>query len=241
MSAASITRVPSRALLACGIASSVLYLAMNAFVPLAFPGYSYADQTVSELSAIGAPSRSLWVPLGFLYDVLVAAFAYGVWIVGVWGRWPSARRRHLRTVAWLLLAYAVIGAAWPPMHLRETLAAGGGTISDTLHIVWTAIEAPLMMLAIAFGATVFGREFRDYSIATIVAMVTFGALTGTHAGNVDLNLPTPWIGVWERLGIGAFMLWMIAFATCLIRIEGRRSSSIRRGSASASASALASR
>jgi hypothetical protein len=47
-------------LLICGIASSLLYAAMLVFVPLFWKGYSSASQTVSELSAIDAPSRSLW-------------------------------------------------------------------------------------------------------------------------------------------------------------------------------------
>jgi hypothetical protein len=118
------------------------------------------------------------------------------------------------------------------MHLRETLAAGGATISDTLHIVWTAIEVPLMILAMAFGAACFGKQFRDYSIASIVCMVTFGVLTGTQSGNIDLNLPTPWIGVWERLSIGAFLLWTVVVATRLLRARRRRQSSSRRSATS---------
>ena len=42
-------------LLACGILASLLYTGMNALVPALFEGYSMASQTVSELSAIGAP------------------------------------------------------------------------------------------------------------------------------------------------------------------------------------------
>ena len=105
-------------LLTCGIVSSLLYVAMNVLVPMQWEGFSSASQTVSELSAIGAPTRSLWVPLGVTYTLLVAAFG--------WGVWASARQnRPLRVAGGLLVAYGVIGLAWPPMHLREVLAAGG--------------------------------------------------------------------------------------------------------------------
>jgi hypothetical protein len=40
-----------KTLLACGVLSSLLYVAMNVFVPMQWPGYSSAAQTVSELSA----------------------------------------------------------------------------------------------------------------------------------------------------------------------------------------------
>ena len=53
-----------RLLLCCGIISSLLYVAMNVFVAMQWKDYSSTSQTVSELSAIGAPTRSLWVALG---------------------------------------------------------------------------------------------------------------------------------------------------------------------------------
>ncbi len=50
-----------KTLLACGILSSTLYAAMMVVVAQQWPGYSSASQTISELSAIGAPTRSLWL------------------------------------------------------------------------------------------------------------------------------------------------------------------------------------
>ena len=64
------------ALLLCGVLSSLLYVAMTIVVPMYWESYSSASQTVSELSAIGAPTRSLWVPLGLAYTLLVAAFGW---------------------------------------------------------------------------------------------------------------------------------------------------------------------
>ena len=52
--------VVARNLLLCGVAAPVLYYAANVIVPMRWAGYSSVDQTVSELSAIGAPTRGLW-------------------------------------------------------------------------------------------------------------------------------------------------------------------------------------
>jgi hypothetical protein len=65
-----------KALLVCGILSRLLYVAMNVFVAMQWQGYSSASQTVSELSAIGAPTRSLWVLPAAFYTVLVK----GLWM-----------------------------------------------------------------------------------------------------------------------------------------------------------------
>lgn len=131
--------------------------------------------------------------------------------------WGSARRnRPLHIVGGLLVASGIIGLAWPPMHQRAVLAAGGGTLTDTLHIVWSALTVLLFMLEIGFGAAALGKRFRVYCIATIVILVVFGALTFLDAPRVAANLPTPWIGVWERINIGVFLLWVVVLAVALL-------------------------
>jgi len=215
-----------RILLTCGIVSSLLYVAMNVFVPLQWDGYSSASQTVSELSAIGAPTRPLWVPLGVAYTVLVAAFGCGVW--------ASARRNNfLRVAGGVLVAYGVIGVAWPPMHLREVLAAGGGTLTDTMHIAFAMVTVLLMLLAMGFGAAAFGKHFRRYSIATMVILVACGAATVPAAANLQANLPTPWLGVWERINIGVFLLWVVVLATTLLNIRDTAAVTGREGARAA--------
>ena len=67
----------AKALLACGVASSLLYAAM--ITTLRFGSYDPWSQVPSELTAIGAPTRSLWLVLGAFYTALVLAFSAGIW------------------------------------------------------------------------------------------------------------------------------------------------------------------
>jgi hypothetical protein len=85
------------------------------------------------------------------------------------------------------------------MHQREVLAAGGAGFSDTMHVALGGVTVLLMFLTIGVGATAFGKPFRLYSIATVVVLLTFGALTFVEAPRLQANLPTPWIGLWERI------------------------------------------
>jgi len=199
-------------LLCCGIASSLLYIAMNIFVPFRFAGYNSASYTVSELSAIGAPTRILWVSLGIVYSLLVVAFGCAV-------RLSATGNRHLRIAGSTIGIYALVSLVWPfaPMHQREILAAGGETFTDTMHLSMAAITVLLMMIAMGFGAVSFGNQFYFYSITTIALLLFFGALTGLDAPKVNANLPTPWVGVWERINIGLFLLWVIVLAIKLLR------------------------
>jgi amino acid transporter len=119
----------------------------------------------------------------------------------------------------LICIYGALGIGWhfAPMHQREILAAGGGTISDTMHILFSFVTVFLMLIAMSFGAAALGRVFRLYSIISIIVLMIFGVLTGIEAPNIDVNQPTPMIGVWERINIGVFLLWVVILATVLIR------------------------
>ena len=199
-------------LLIGGILSSLLYVAMNIFVAMQYQGYNSASYTVSELSAIGAPTRSLWTGWAFLYTFLVIAFGWGIFK-------SAGTNRAIRIMGILILIYGALGFGWhfAPMHQREILAAGGGTLSDTMHLVLSFVTVLLMLMAIGLGATAFGEMFRFYSIISLVMLLIFGILTGLEAPDVESNQPTPLIGVWERINIGIFLLWVVILAIILLR------------------------
>ena len=197
-------------LLVCGILSAIVYLAANIIVPAQWDAYDWKSQTISELSAIGAPTRALWIALVTPYSVLLIAFGLGVIL-------SANRHRGLKIAGWLLIIDAVIGFTWPPMHPREVLAAGGGTFTDTMHIVYTALNALLMFAAIGFSMTAFGSRYRVYCIATVIVELAFGIVTGMQSSDMQANLPTPWLGVWERIILVAMMVWPVVFAIALLR------------------------
>ena len=203
-------KMTQKALFFCGILSSLLYTTMNIFIPMQFPGYSVASQTVSELSAIGAPTRILWVWLSSIYTLLILAFGWGTWHV-------AQNNRPVRIVGVLIFVHGIIDIFWPfaPMHLR----GAEFTTTDTMHIILGAVTVLLMMLIFGFGAAAFGKQFRIYSIVSIIIFIVFGTLTGLDSPRIAANLPTPWIGIWERVNIGVFMLWLIVLAIILLRRE----------------------
>jgi len=196
-------------LLFCGILSPLLYAFSDWLSGLRWVGYSFRDQTISELAAIGAPSRPLFSALLVLIYLLFIAFGIGVW--------QSAGARHaLRVVGGLLVALGVMALTvgqFVPMHLR---GAEQG-VTDILHLVEGGIAVLMVVAAIAIAATAFGRWFRLYAIATIIVMLTFGTWTGIDAPLIAENLPTPWIGVKERIFWYTYQLWFIVLALTLLR------------------------
>jgi hypothetical protein len=206
-------------LLGCGIVSSVLYIAVDILGTLRYPGYRYTEQQFSELTAAGSPVRPLMIALNVIpYTLLVVAFAMGVW--------TSARpKRAGRITGAMLLGYAAFGMAGGavfPMKPREALAAGEGTLRNTMHIPATMVMSLFILLAMGFGATLLGKRFRYYSYATIAILIVFGVLTSLQAGKMVADELTPWMGLAERINIYATMLWVAVLAIGLLRAQKPR-------------------
>ena len=201
-------------LLLCGVISSILYLAaIDLIAPLLHPEYhDYTSQMVSELMAVGAPTRSLLVWLFLPYNLLLFAFAIGVWV-------SAGNSRAGRFTVGSLSGFAVVstvGLLLTPMDVRGTV----GSQRDPLHIACTIVMSIFIVSAIASGAFLQGRRFRRYSFATITTVIVFGALAGLLARPLAEQQPTPWLGLAERVNIYATMVWVAVLAAALRRAPG---------------------
>jgi len=193
-------------LLVCGILSSVLYVGADIVAAMSWHSYSYTSQSISELFAIGSPTKLIFALVP--YTSLVIAFGIGVW-------WSAGGKRTLRTTGILLFAYGIasqVGSHFP-MHQRGAT----GSLTDTMHIVLTIVLVLLVFLFIAFGATAAGTWFRFYSIGTIVTLLVFGALAGLQGPRIAANLPTPYLGITEPVNAYSAMLWVLVLGLVLLR------------------------
>lgn len=216
-----------KVLLVCGIVSSLLYVATTIIGALVWQGYNSISQSVSELMAIGAPSKPVVDPLFIAVCVLEIGFGVGVWL-------SAGPKRALRVVGGLLVgfgAFDLVGKFLPvgSMHQREALAAGGATLTDTLHLILAGVDTLFIFLIIGFGAFALGKWFRLYSIGTILVLLVFGFLAAQDAARVAANLPTPYTGLEERINIFGYYLWAAVLAIGLLRapVEQPQSDSLR--------------
>jgi hypothetical protein len=205
--------VVANVLLVCGVAASLLYVVANVLGAIVWDGYSLKSFTISELSAIEAPSRPLVPSLMLVFGALSLGFGIGVVTV-------AGGKRNLRITGWLLVAIGVLNAAGPfvPMHLR----GAEPSLTDTMHIVVTGVTSLLLAVAIWFGRGAFGRGFRVYSLATLATMLVFGVLAFMDGPRIAVNEPTPWVGLTERVCVGAYLLWMFALSGALLCTQGAR-------------------
>jgi len=202
-----------KVLLVGGVLSSLLYvIGIDVIAALAYRDYhNYVDQMVSELFAVGAPTRTLMVWLSIPYIVLVFALAVGVWV-------SAGRKRATYFTAAALVGYGAVSTAGLllfPMDVRGTVDSQ----RDTLHIFATILMSIFIVAMMAFGAFVHGMRFRIYSLATIATVIVFGAWAGILAR--PMPGPPPWLGLAERVNIYATMLWVAVLAVSYLRVQER--------------------
>lgn len=201
-------------LLACGVLAPLLYVATDVLAATRWQGYSYTAQTISETFAIGAPTRPLVLARGLGYSALVIAFGLGIWCA-------ASGKRALRSAGALLIAIGLVDLLAPlvaPMHLR----GAERSLTDTLHIVFASVDVLFILLIVGFATSALGRRFCLYSIGTIAVVVVFGMFAGLDGPRIGANLPTPWVGITERVSVFSYMLWLLVLAIGLLRIPGRR-------------------
>lgn len=202
-------QVLRKVLLLCGILSSLLYVITDILAAIQWESYSYTSQAVSELQAIGAPTRPFVISLFSAYGMLVMAFGLGIWVT-------DGRKRARFGI--ILFGYGIVGAVtllFFPMHLR----GAEGTISDIMHATLTGVIVLFILLFIGLGGTLHGKWFRLYSIGTILIILLFGVLAGLDGPRITAQLPTPWLGIKERINIYATLLWVLVLSIKTLHVK----------------------
>ncbi|WP_368487957.1 DUF998 domain-containing protein [Clostridium sp. BJN0013] len=199
-------------LIALGILSSILYIITDIAASVMWSNYSHTSQTVSELIAVNAPTRLYVAILFTIYDLLIYAYGVGIMI-------SSNGKRALKIAAFLIITKEILGLVatlFFPIHLRGV----EGNFSDTMHGILTAAGVFLCMFpAMIAGAVSFKGRFRVYSIITMILFVIFGILAGSDQPKYALDMPTPMMGIWERINIYGYMFWIVVLSVMLLRFK----------------------
>ncbi|MDH6365701.1 putative membrane protein [Enterococcus sp. PF1-24] len=181
----------------CGllaIVSLLSYTAAVVFSPLAYPGYNWLAQGVSDLSAANAPSNLLWQQLSSLYEVcgmisimMVCVFIQGKLNKGIRiGIYLFAAMNWVSCVGYSLFPISDIDHA--------------GTFQDVMHIVVTILVVLLSIISLVVISVGGWREKQYKSLAIWSSM----ALLVMFMGAVGVNVvPAEYFGIPERFSVFA--------------------------------------
>jgi PPOX class probable F420-dependent enzyme len=205
------SRTATKALLLAGIAAAGVYVVGDILSGLLYNidrPYSFKDQWISELTALGSPVRPLMVTVMTVHGLLLAAFAGGIWRT-------AGQNRRLRWAGSALFAATAV-SIWLhpffPMSSRWLERSFTDTMHETLTFAWL----PIIFAAVALAAVAYRGWFRLYSLATVLVLMGFGAASGIAIQGLEQN-DTPWAGVFERINAYALMAWFVVLAVTVMR------------------------
>lgn len=177
-----------------GVVSLLSYTAAVVFAPLAYPGYDWMAQAVSDLSAATAPSLSLWNQLSSLYNAC-EVLSIMVVCIGIQGR----KTKLLRAGIYVFAAMEWISAVGFRMFPLSD-SGYAGTFQDKMHIFATVLVVLLSIasLVVIIIAGIRDKSCRSYGICAAVAlgMMLIGAL-GMKI------VPSKYFGIVERFSVFA--------------------------------------
>ena len=177
-----------------GVIAFLSYLAAVLFAPLAYDGYDWKAQAVSDLSAENAPSKMLWKQLAALYDkcTLVCLMAVCVFIRGKLSK-PLRVGIYLFTVmSW------ISGIGYAMFPLSESGYAG--TFRDKMHLY--AVTPPVVMLSIASLILMMVGGYRSKGKYRYIAVAATVALAMMFIGAIGTGaVPKEYVGIFERFSV----------------------------------------
>ena len=177
-----------------GVVSFLSYTAAVVFAPLAYPGYNWMAQAVSDLSAANAPSLALWNQLSALYNVCEVVCVTVV-CIGIQGQ----KTKLLRSGIYLFAAMEWISAVGYRMFPLSD-SGYAGAFQDVMHMAVTALVVLLSIvsLVIIIVAGAKSKSCRSYGVYAAVALAMM------LVGAVGMKLfPAAYFGVVERFSVFA--------------------------------------
>ena len=177
-----------------GVVSFLSYTAAVVFAPLAYPGYNWMAQAVSDLSAAIAPSLALWNQLSALYNVCEVVCVTVV-CIGIQGR----KTKLLRSGIYLFAVMEWISAVGYRMFPLSD-SGYAGAFQDVMHMAVTALVVLLSIvsLVIIIVAGAKSKSYRSYGVCAAVALAMM--LVGAIGMKI---VPAAYFSVVERFSVFA--------------------------------------
>ena len=177
-----------------GVVSLLSYAAAVIFAPLAYPGYRWTAQAVSDLSAANAPSLALWNQLSALYNTCEVLCATIV-CIGIQGK----KTKLLRAGIYLFAIMEWISAVGYRMFPLSD-SGYAGAFQDVMHMAITAavVLLSIVSLALIIAAGIKSRSCRSYGVCAAIALSMM--LVGALGMKV---VPADYFGVVERFSVFA--------------------------------------
>lgn len=178
-----------------GVVSLLSYTAAVVFSPLAYPGYNWMAQAVSDLSAINSPSRTLWNQLASLYN---ACGMLSVMMVCVFIEKKLNRLLRIGIYLFAIMNFiSFVGYGSFPL----SNSGNAGALQDIIHIYVVTVAVVLLSIVSLVIIMVGGYGDKQYRSLAVWATVALGLM---FAGAIGVGVvPLDYFGIPERFSVFA--------------------------------------
>ena len=178
-----------------GVISLLSYTAAVIFAPLAYPGYDWKMQAVSDLSASNAPSKMLWGQLSSLHGVcgMISIMMVCVFVQG-------KLNKTIRVGIYLFAAMNwVSNVGYSMFPLSES--GNAGATQDIIHIY--VITVLVVLLSIASLIVIMIGGYRDKNYRSLAIWATAALLLMMMGAIGTKIVPREFFGIPERFSVFA--------------------------------------
>ncbi len=198
-------------LVSCGIAAPILYV-LTAVIGAALRNdYSHIVNAISELLSNGAPNKAVLDIVFNIYNALLLAFAIGAY--SALKNFP----RITRVALGILIGIQILSFSWGffPMDPLGAEATFAGTMHNILGGV-VALATIIMPLLMGLGVRRL-NGFNRYAVYSFIssAIIFVSGLTGVVLAGQGIQL----FGLFERITIGSYEMWIAVTALRLLKTE----------------------
>ena len=180
-----------------GIISLISYALAVIISPMAYPGYNWMEQAVSDLSADNAPSKALWDQLSALYGScgLVSVTCASVYIAD-----NKVSARLFRTGIYLFATMNWVSNAGYRMFPLADAGKEIASFQEMMHIVVTVLVVLLSIISLVI-LVIAGSRYKEVKRLGCWAAV---ALTLMIIGAIGTGIAPPqYFGIVERCSVFA--------------------------------------
>ena len=178
-----------------GLLALISYVAAMIIAPMAYPGYNWMEQAVSDLSAETAPSRQLWDQVSVLYSAgsVVCATCTAIFV----------SEKKVSTKLFRVGIYLFVIMNWVSRigYGMFSLSDAGKEIDTFPEIMHMVVTASVVMLSIAGLGCLIVAGFKNKGVrgegiwASVALVMMFMGPIGMSA------VPPQYFGIFERFSV----------------------------------------
>lgn len=178
-----------------GILALISYVAAMIIAPMAYPGYNWMEQTVSDLSAETAPSRQLWDQVSIFYSAgsVVCATCIAIFVSE-----KKISSKLFRVGIYLFTIMNWISKIGYGMFALSDAGKEIDTFPEIMHMVVTALVVMLSIASLVclIVAGFKRKEVRGEGIWAIIALAMM------FMGPIGMSaVPPQYFGIFERFSV----------------------------------------